>query len=518
MVFTDRDLSQIRRKGISVETAERQLEYFRKGFPFIDLARPAVRGDGIRVIPETEKLDLAAFYDRACAGRKVIKFVPASGAATRMFKHLFEFAGRYRITEEGHREFTREKGFNSAYHFIERLRDFAFYDELDASLVKRGSSVRSLLEKKDFGFLVNALLGTSGLDYANLPKALISFHKYPGHARTSAEEHLAEGAGYCRMEGSRVAVHFTLSPEHRERFIAMMNRERPDLEAALGVTFDISLSEQKESTDTLAVDLDNRPFREADGSLHFRPAGHGALIENLNDLRGDVIFIKNIDNVVPDRLKETTILHKKVLGGLLLQLQEKISGYLEMLGSGSIETSFLDEVEAFASANLNLSFNPEHTGRMTADDRNRFLFGQLNRPLRVCGMVKNEGEPGGGPFWVHGNDGMTSLQIVESSQIGMGDPGQKKIFDGSTHFNPVDLVCGVRDYRNKPFDLHRFIDPTTGFITQKSKDGKTIKAQELPGLWNGAMAGWITVFVEVPIITFNPVKTVNDLLREQHQP
>jgi len=518
MVFTDRDLSQISRKGISLETAQKQLENFCQGFPFINLARPAVRGDGIRVIPDSEKKSLAALYDSASLGKKVIKFVPASGAATRMFKHLFEFAARYRITEEGYSEFMRDKGFNSVNHFIERIRDFAFYNELDACLARQGGSVGRLLDGKDFGALINALLGAGGLNYANLPKALISFHDYRGHARTSAEEHLAEGAGYCRTEGGRVALHFTLSPEHRDRFLEVISREQPGLEAALGVTFDISLSEQKESTDTLAVDMDNNPFREGDGSLHFRPAGHGALIENLNDLRGDLVFIKNIDNVVPDRLKEATILHKKVLGGLLLQLQQKISDYLERLASGATENTFLDEVEAFASAGLNLSFPPGYAGRMTSSERNLLLFSRLNRPLRVCGMVKNEGEPGGGPFWVHGSDGTTSLQVVESSQIDMGDPGQKKIFDGSTHFNPVDLVCGVRDYRGKPFDLHRFIDPSTGFITQKSKDGNSIKAQELPGLWNGAMAGWITVFVEVPVITFNPVKTVNDLLREQHQP
>jgi hypothetical protein len=281
------------------------------------------------------------------------------------------------------------------------------------------------------------------------------------------------------------------------------------------VQYDISFSEQKPSTDIIGVDMDNNPFREDDEKLHFRPGGHGALIENVNDLKGDIIFIKNIDNVVPDRLKEPTYLYKRVIGGLLLRLQEKAHNYLRSLETKNVSAIELNEIISFAVRDLMIELN-EQFDKMSLAEKCDYLYDRLNRPMRVCGMVKNEGEPGGGPFWVKSDNGEVSLQIVESSQINPNDAAQQKIASGASHFNPVDLVCAVKDYKGRQFDLHNFIDPSTGFISIKSKDGRNLKAQELPGLWNGAMAKWITVFVEVPIITFNPVKTVNDLLRDQH--
>ncbi|MCD4720334.1 MAG: DUF4301 family protein, partial [Desulfobacula sp.] len=354
------------------------------------------------------------------------------------------------------------------------------------------------------------------LDYGKLPKGLLKFHRYEHSNRVALEEHLVEAAMYGVSKNKKAYVHFTVSPEHLEKFKTQVDQVKDEYEKLFDITFEISYSVQKSSTDMIAVDMNNEPFREKDGSLLFRPGGHGALIENLNDLEADLIFIKNIDNVVPDRLKEITTTYKKVIGGLLLKLQSKTFEFLKELEK-SESTNLIEKIEAFAQSDLNIKI-PNGFNELGPDEKKSFLFRHLNRPIRICGMVKNEGEPGGGPFWVKNSKGEVSLQVVESSQVNASDEEQMKILQSSTHFNPVDLVCGTRNYKGESFDLHEFIDPETGFISIKSKDGKNLKAQELPGLWNGAMADWITIFVEVPIITFNPVKTVNDLLRPQHQP
>ncbi len=515
-MFNEKDLQQIQSKGIDIKTIEKQINNFVKDFPHVKLTAPATKQNGLKVFTEEEIRNLATFYDEENTKRDTTKFVPASGAATRMFKHLFEFVANYQNTEDDYQEFLKDKSFNSIFNFISRIKDFAFYDDLKLKMKDNGIDIEKCINEKDYTPIIDCLLSEEGLNYAKLPKGLIKFHYYDDGSRMSIEEHLTEGAKYCKDKNNHVKVHFTVSPEHLKGFKKEIDKVKVKYEKKFGITYDISFSIQKSSTDTIAVDPDNEPFREADGSLLFRPGGHGALIENLNDLKGDIIFVKNIDNIVPDRLRDTTYLYKKALAGYLFKLQNKTNKYLKILEKEVLNVSMLNEMESFAEESLEIDFN-ESLNELSKPEKSKLLFKKLNRPIRICGMVKNEGEPGGGPFWTKNSKGVTSLQIVESSQMDLNDPEQKEIVRNATHFNPVDLICAVRDYKGDLFDLKKFVDHNTGFISIKSKNGKSLKAQELPGLWNGAMADWITIFVECPIITFNPVKTVNDLLRDQHQ-
>jgi hypothetical protein len=514
-MFTTNDIQQLSAHGITLESAERQIGNFIDGFPFIQLEAPATIGNGIvRLEPEQVK-ELAASYEKEQHLHRIEKFVPASGAATRMFKDLFDAGAKIRqkrrVVDQGHlRELSPE-----ASAFFSRLHDFAFYDSLCNVIERKGNSLDGMLKMNDYEGIIHSVLDDEGLGYASLPKGLLAFHKDPPGFRTPVDEHLIEGAFYCKGLNDRVAVHFTVSPEHLKGFKELVDRVVPVFQKKYDVIYEISFSVQKPSTDTIAVDMNNEPFRNPDGSLFFRPAGHGALIGNLNDVDADLIFIKNIDNVVPDNLKPENNLYKKALGGYLLHIRKLLFHYLEKLEQGSMNEQKLSELELFAEEMLFVDL--DHVRPMGYTGRLRSLGLLLNRPMRICGMVKNVGEPGGGPFWVKNNKGEVSLQIVESSQVNMADHQQRQIFHHATHFNPVDLVCGVTGYHGNKFDLHRFIDHSTGFISVKSKDGRELKAQELPGLWNGSMAGWLTIFVEVPLITFNPVKTVNDLLRKEHQ-
>lgn len=514
-IFTAKDISQIANRGSDLQTVEQQIEKFIKGFPFSNLQKAATIGDGVLKLDEKELDALKAFYNRKAQLKKVLKFVPASGAASRMFQILFNFLEESQDGKKSLDELLADKSFNSVSNFLSNITKFAFFNSLEDALSKDGMSIENTLEKKKYAAIIDYLLNENGLDYGLLPKGLLEFHRYYDVSRLAMEEHLVEGAFYSRSENDRALLHFTVSPEHMEKFKIQLKQVQNIYEKKFGISYDVNFSTQKESTDTIAVDMDNKPFREKDGSLLFRPGGHGALIENLNELDAEIIFIKNIDNIVPDRLKEPTILYKKALGGLLLKLQESTFKYLNELEKMN-ENGPLDPIIEFARESLNINL-PANFNKKTFDDQKEFLFNHLNRPIRVCGMVKNEGEPGGGPFWVKNTKGETSLQIVESSQVDADNADQLNIMKSATHFNPVDLVCSIKNYKNEKFDLHKYVDPETGFISVKSKDGKKLKAQELPGLWNGAMANWITVFVEVPIVTFNPVKTVNDLLREQHQ-
>jgi len=514
-MLTDNDLQQIQNKGISKKEIESQLANFKNGFPFINLIKPATTGDGIIRYDEETVKGMVSFYDDASKDRQILKFVPASGAASRMFKQLFEFREKYKASLPQNENYLNDKEFQSVNQFITEIQNFAFYEDLKSVMNKNGIDIDVCINEKRFTLVIDYLLEEKGLGYANLPKGLLKFHRYSNGSRTSVEEHLVEGANYCRQSDGQVFVHFTVSPEHREKFEQKIAETKLIYESLFHCNYTICFSEQKSSTDIIAVDMNNEPFREDDGGLLFRPGGHGALIENLNDLQGDIIFIKNIDNIVPDHLKEQTYLYKKVIGGTLLRLQQQTFNYLEMLDDGNVSDTELEEITRFAKNQLNLKIN-ELEG-FPDIEKIDYLYNTLNRPMRVCGMVKNEGEPGGGPFWVENEDGEISLQIVESSQVDLNDARQKEILNKSTHFNPVDLVCGVQNYKGEKFDLTQFVDASTGFISVKSKDGRSLKAQELPGLWNGAMADWITIFVETPIITFNPVKTVNDLLRKEHQ-
>lgn len=495
-MLTQEDKDFLAKKGISEEKLNAQLDCFKTGFPWLKLAGAASADNGITIPADTEKKEYLAAWDEYLNGSgKVLKFVPASGAASRMFKNLFEF-----LDNEEKTDFINK--------FESNLSKFAFIDDLKEAIAKAGGD-------ESLKAAIAALLGDEGLSYGKLPKGLLKFHKYEDGARTPVEEHLVEGALYAGGKNGDVNVHFTVSPEHRPLFEALVEKVTPKYEEKFGVKYAIGFSEQKSSTDTVAANPDNTPFRGKDGKILFRPGGHGALIENLNELDADIIFIKNIDNVVPDRLKPETVEYKKLIAGVLVSKQKKAFEYLELLESGKYTHAELEEIIHFLHSDLSCR-NPELKDLEDAELA-IYLKSKLNRPMRVCGMVKNVGEPGGGPFMAYNQDGTISLQILESSQIDTNNEEYMQMFQNGTHFNPVDLVCAVKDYKGNKFDLTKYVDPLTGFISSKSKDGKELKALELPGLWNGAMSDWNTIFVEVSLGTFNPVKTVNDLLREQHQ-
>jgi hypothetical protein len=512
MRFTEKDLQQFEKKGISVEQIEKQLENFRNGFPFIKLVRAATINNGIRQINEPELKKFKEKYNKSTDLKK-LKFVPASGAATRMFKALFEFESAFRMSDYDPCILENE-AYRQVKAFFENLKLFAFYPKLKNVLENSGKDIEILISNNQFNEILDALMGAEGLNYRNLPKGLILFHHYPDHNRTSVEEHLIEGAAYARNHNNEVAIHLTVSPEHLSAFQQVVNAAKLKFEKELQVSYQISYSVQKSSTDTIAVDKENNVFREPDGTILFRPAGHGALLENLNDLDSDIIFIKNIDNVVPDKIRDTTVLYKQVIAGILIDYREKIHHYIKRLENNASDAGLHNEIRRFLESELCLQLPDK---RLNDKDQAGFLFNKLNRPIRVCGMVENSGEPGGGPFWAENPDGTISLQIVETTHIDMKNMLQRTILESSTHFNPVDIVCTTRDYKGNKFNLHQLVDHSTGFISRKSKDGKRLKALELPGLWNGSMSDWNTVFVEVPVITFNPVKTVVDLIRPEHQ-
>ncbi len=503
----DNDKTLLAQKGISEEKLNEQLKQFETGFPFLQLSAAASIEKGIVAPSAEEQSALLKAWDKYVEeNHDVVKFVPASGAASRMFKDIFAFVDADYDTPQT--DFEKK--------FFTQIQTAAFCADLNQACLKLyAKDIQALLAEGQYKSVAKAMLDGAGLNYGKLPKGLLKFHTYPEGARTPLEEHLVEGALYAKGSNGKVKVHFTVSPEHRALFEALVSQTQATYEQAFDASLDISFSEQKPSTDTVAANADNTPFRNADGSLLFRPGGHGALIENLNDIDADIVFIKNIDNVVPDRLKADTVTYKKLIAGLLVELQSQAFAYLKKLDSGKYSMDDLREMLQFVQKRL-FCKNPE-TKVLEDTELAIYLRQKLNRPMRICGMVRNVGEPGGGPFLAYNPDGTISLQILESSQIDMSDPEKKAMFEKGTHFNPVDLVCAIKNYKGEKFDLPAFVDKATGFISHKSKDGKELKALELPGLWNGAMSDWSTVFVEVPLSTFNPVKTVNDLYREQHQ-
>ena len=477
-MFTSNDISQIEARGLSVAEVERQIDNFRNGFPSLPVVRAASGGDGVHQLNEEELHQAEELYKSRSKGIKTIKFVPASGAATRMFKELFEYVN----------DDKRTPGIDK---LITNLEKFAFFAELAKFL-------KPQIDDKDV--VRNIII--DGLGYGSKPKGLVTFHAYKEGARKPVEEHLVEAALYA-SDGERAAIHFTVSPEHKAGFLHLLEERQSHYEKKYGITYDVSFSEQSPATDTIAVNPDNTPFRNEDGSLLFRPAGHGALIDNLDKLDADIIFVKNIDNVTTDERKPDTITYKRVLAGELLRLQERSFELLRALERGEDKYT---EAKTFLCDELCCKL-PEDASR-------ELIRESLDRPIRVCGMVKNEGEPGGGPFWVKDTQGREQLQIAESNQIAKED---MHLMKEATHFNPVDLVCGVKRYDGTKYNLKLYTDPKTGFISSKSAGGRELRAQELPGLWNGAMANWNTIFVEVPISTFSPVKVVQDLLRPEHQ-
>lgn len=477
-MFRQEEITQIEAHGLSVQAVEKQIENFRNGFPSLPVVRAAAGGDGVKQLDAVSVAEREAYYNDNLKNVKTIKFVPASGAATRMFKELFEYVN----------DDKRTAGIDK---LITNLEKFAFFPELAKYLVPQ-------IDDKDV--VRNIII--DGLEYGAKPKGLVTFHAYKEGARKPVEEHLVEAALYASSNGE-ANIHFTVSPEHQEGFEALLAERQSHYEQKYNIKYNVSFSIQSPATDTIAVNPDNTPFRTDDGKLLFRPAGHGALITNLDKLDADIIFVKNIDNVTTDERKPDTVTYKKVLAGELLRLQSRAFELLRALNNGN---DVVAEAAEFINNDLCCKL-PENPSR-------ELIVATLDRPIRVCGMVKNEGEPGGGPFWVRDDQGREQLQIAESSQIAKED---MHLMKEATHFNPVDLVCGVKRYDGTKYDLTQYTDPKTGFISSKSAGGRELRAQELPGLWNGAMANWNTVFVEVPISTFSPVKVVQDLLRPEHQ-
>lgn len=505
-MLSQQDLKQIAQKGITEEQIKIQLEEFKTGFPFLKIEAAAGIGQGIIRLDEDARNSYVNDWNSyKKEGHKIVKFVPASGAASRMFKDMFAFLDApYDVPTT---PFEKQ--------YFDNIEKFAFYDALNAKCLENcGKDIKTLIGENNYKAVVANMLKKEGLNYGQLPKGMLLFHRYEDGSRTPMEEHLVEGALYAASNGE-ANVHFTVSHEHIEFFENKVKEKVDGFAKKYDINYNISFSEQKPSTDTVAANPDNTLFRNEDGSMLFRPGGHGALIQNLNDIDADVIFIKNIDNVVPDRIKADTVEYKQVIAGVLIDLQKKAFEYLEVLESGVYNHRKLEEIIRFVQQDL--CCRKADIKDLEDAELVIYLRNKLNRPMRVCGVVKNVGEPGGGPFLTYNQDGTVSLQILESSQIDKSNEEYMKMFTEGTHFNPVDLVCAVKDYKGQPFDLPKYVDKTTGFISSKSKNGKELKALELPGLWNGAMSDWNTVFVEVPLSTFNPVKTVNDLLREQHQ-
>ncbi|WP_439184546.1 DUF4301 family protein [Carboxylicivirga taeanensis] len=506
-MLTKSDLNQIQQKAIDSTAINQQINHFINGFEYALLLKAATVGDGIIRTDKALETNYIDYYKHAQEnGISAIKFVPASGAATRMFKALFEFLHADETTKA---DLLKQAPYAE---FFAQIRNFAFISDLEKSM--KCSIEPSAIDAALATQIIEHLLLSKGLNYGSLPKGLLQFHKAENTSATPLEEHLKETALYATISGIG-KVHFTVSPEHYDLFNKQLQKSQRDIEQHYQTNLQVSFSFQKQSTDTIAVTPDNEPFRKEDGTLLFRPAGHGALIENLNELEEELIFIKNIDNVVPEHLQNDTVYNKQLLAGVLLSKKDQVFSILNELDKGLSEDAIHQGLD-FLNKELQVDISAIKT--LSPQAQKELIMDRLNRPMRVCGMVKNEGEPGGGPFWVKQKDGSASLQIVEGAQIDPNDEQQQQILKSSTHFNPVDLVCYTKDYKGQKFDLLQFVDPETGFISQKTQNGKALKALELPGLWNGAMAHWLTFFVEVPVSTFNPVKTVMDLLRPQHQP
>ncbi|WP_395043525.1 DUF4301 family protein [Flavobacterium sp.] len=505
------DFVAIYNRNINLETLESQFQILRNGIPKINLERPAIINDGIMPISLDEAKYYSNYFDEKSINLKLKKFVPASGAASRMFKFLSEFLNDFKLGEESINAYINRKKDKNLPVFLVAKEKFPFYKDVLETTRSTFSDYNSWgIDTKDFGF-IKTMLSQNHYNFANKPKAVLPFHKYETHTATAIEEHLNECVFYA-TSNKKANLHFTVSQEHQENFEEIINKVKIKIERENNIEIRIKYSYQDKSTDVVAVDLDGNPFRDENNTLVFRPGGHGALIENLNNLNADIVFIKNIDNVIQNHI-EVVALYKKTLAGILIQVQQTIFGYLKLLEEDSISNDKLDEIVTFLASKLSISVI-EDFSKYTKESKVEYLQNVLNRPIRVCGMVKNEGEPGGGPFWVRDNKGNVFLQIIEASQV---ETDQEKILESATHFNPVDLVCGIKNHKNQKFDLLQFVDKNTGFIVYKNKNGNPLKAYELPGLWNGAMAKWLTIFVEVPLITFNPVKTVNDLLKPAHQ-
>tara|TARA_R110002049_G_scaffold213058_5_gene384377 strand:+ start:779 stop:2326 length:1548 start_codon:yes stop_codon:yes gene_type:complete len=511
MNFSKEDIKQLAEKKISKKKVLAQIETFKEGIQFVDLAKAAVISDGILKFSASEEQELIAYFEVHTKEKELLKFVPASGAASRMFRALFNFLEVYNPKKQSLNEYLKSNEDTAIHTFVNGLENFPFYEKIREKI---GYNFKSIGE--EIYTFVSELLSADKLNYGFFPKGLLPFHSYKDAVLTPFAEHLNEAALYAQTNGI-AKLHFTISEQHKEMFTKEYKAIAEKISRKTNIAFQVANSFQKSATDTIAVDLKNNPFRLTDGSLLFRPSGHGALIENLNDQDADIIFIKNIDNVVVSEHLEAVANSKKILAGFLLKVQAKAFKYSELLENDGVSNETISEIKSFLMDELNARFQNGfiHLGN---EEQVAILKDKLNRPIRVCGMVKNEGEPGGGPFWIRDYQENVSLQIIETAQINTSNKNQAKILQNATHFNPVDLVCGIKNYKGEKYNLLDFVNHKQSFITEKTKDGKALKALESPGLWNGAMAFWNTIFVEVPLVTFNPVKTVNDLLKDSHQP
>jgi len=518
-LFTEVDLEQMEELGITEEEARRQLAILKKGRRWAALVRPCTPGDGIVILESRDKERFINRWQEGADKGRLGAFLPASGAATRMFAFLQRIRNEVdRVTLERAAEILGQASddYREFRVFAGSLETFAFFEPLAEVLGKAGISLQEKLQLGVYNDILDFLLEPKGLNYRSLPKALIPFHRYTDHYRTSMEEHLVESVRTVGDQKQLCRLHFTVAPENQAEVEAHGREAAATYSEQLGVQYELTFSIQSPATNTLALDLENRPFRKPDGNLLFRPGGHGALLQNLNQLEGDIVLIKNIDNVVTDERRDFVVRHLRILIGMLLEVQGAIFNYLNLLSSGSPGVDDVQEMIDFVVQRLNPSLG-EHLLSCSEKEKVSKIFRLLNRPLRICGMVVNRGEPGGGPFWVRDASHRLSLQVVEQAEIDQDSPEQVAILQGSTHFSPVLIVCGLRDFRGEPFDLRQFADSGAVFLSRKTEDGKELKALELPGLWNGGMAHWNSIFVEVPEETFNPVKTVNDLLRPGHR-
>ncbi len=511
--FTEADFFQILAHGVPLELVEQQVVFLRKGVKKQEVYRAARKSDGIRVLSKPELISYIGKFETGRSQKKIMKFVPASGAASRMFRFLSHFLLEFDIEKDTINSYINKKNDTALQIFIAGLEKFPFYKEVKTKLKSNYGSINALTKEERIYYFIKIILESEEFNYINKPKAVLPFHLYENRTITPIEEHLKEAALYANSDGFS-EIHFTISPNHQLYFDAILSQVKRKIEEDYAIQIEISFSVQESKTDSIALQENNMPFRTETEQLLFRPGGHGALLQNLNALDADLIFIKNIDNVTNGESKKL-VAYKKGLAGLLLSLQQKTFEYLALIEKNDISCSILEEIFRFVKEDLNICF-PDYFEQFKEDNQITYIQKLLNRPIRVCGMVKNEGEPGGGPFWVVDNKGWASLRIVESSQIDKEDVEQVNILKSATHFNPVDIVCGVKDYKGNKFDLMQFVDGNSGFVVTKNHKGQTLKSYELPGLWNGGMGDWISVFVEVPLSTFNPVKTINDLLNSSH--
>lgn len=515
MNFTDNDIEQIQNHDLTLEQVREQIETIKRGMSFTNLTEAASIGNGILRFDSNEQNHYIQVFEDKRNSLSLIKFVPASGAATRMFKFLFKFLADFNVSRDTINGYINKNKGSGLAVFFAGLEKLPFFEEVVHKVHKVVPNFNELSYDEKRVEFIKTMLDKDRLNYSDFPKGLLPFHRYKYHIATAFEEHLYEASLYA--SSNKVAnVHFTISPKHNKAFDKEFKYIEEDVEENTQAAFNISFSNQRKSTDTIALTLNNEPYRNSNGQLLFRASGHGALLDNLNGLDHDLIFIKNIDNVIVSKHHKELAKYKKILAGVLIEAQQDVFEFLHVLDNKDVKDETCNLIAKFLRDRFNLIIIDKFQ-KFTVNQKIDYLKDKLNRPIRVGGIVKNEKEPGGGPFWVKDKDGNASIQVVEFAQIDFSSEDQKQIVRNATHFNPTDFVCGIKNYRGELFDLKEYVDVNANFVTNKSILDQEIKVLERPGLWNGSMAHWNSIFIEVPLMTFNPVKTVNDLLKSPHQ-